>query len=237
MSPAARGPGFARSRAANNAAQLRRASAATNSRGGAGSALPGANPSRGRSPPSCLRVGGAVAPAARSFCGGQRPPHPHVSSSGGAVPGRAGAGGGWPRRGGGRVRRTPRRGRAGYQTGRAPSPAPPFRAPRAEAVAPMHDTPTTPLPLRSRVRCAREAGAARGARIIAETCQLCTPQLRHIAQLACGEATQKLGNSCNLRIPDMHKTLARLAIFRYYMDAGCTRHRSAKRGGGNGAEG
>src|SRR5215213_9823921 len=39
VSPAARGPGFARSRATNNVAQLRRASTATNSRGGTVSAL------------------------------------------------------------------------------------------------------------------------------------------------------------------------------------------------------
>jgi len=76
VSPAARGPGFARSRAANNAAQLRRASTATNRRGGTVSAL------RARIPDAVDHRPHAFGPAGRSrlrravFVGGRAPHTP-----------------------------------------------------------------------------------------------------------------------------------------------------------------
>src|SRR5215207_4073901 len=76
VSPAARGPGFARSRATNNVAQLRRASTATNSRGGTVSAL------RARIPDAVDHRPHAFGSAGRSrlqravFVGGRAPHTP-----------------------------------------------------------------------------------------------------------------------------------------------------------------
>ena len=78
VSPAARGPGFARSRAANNAAQLRRASTATNRRGGAVPAL------RARIPDAVRHRPHAFGTAGRSL-GSRSTPQPamrFLSSSG-----------------------------------------------------------------------------------------------------------------------------------------------------------
>jgi hypothetical protein len=90
VSPAARGPGFARSRAANNAAQLRRASTATNRRGGAVPALRARIPDAVRHRPHAFGTAGRWRRGRALIFGGGGPPAPptppRFSCRGGAVP-------------------------------------------------------------------------------------------------------------------------------------------------------
>jgi len=83
VSPAARVPGFARSRAANNAAQLRRASTATYRRGGAVPALRARIPDAVDHRPHTFGTAGRSRLRRAVFMGGSAPHTPTFSSSGG----------------------------------------------------------------------------------------------------------------------------------------------------------
>jgi hypothetical protein len=185
VSPAARGPGFARSRAANNAAQLRRASTATNRRGGAVPALRARIPDAVRHRPHAFGTAGRSRLRRAVFVGGSAPHTPTFFVSRGC-----GAG-------------------AGFRCAAA--------APGAAAAG-------------------AGAARARAAEAIAAASQCEAGALYDIAGhggLAC---RQTPGNTCDVRIRIDKKTLVHTAIMLYIIDAGCARHRSRIRGGGNGAE-
>jgi hypothetical protein len=142
VSPATRGPGFARGRQRNYRCQPRRTSTATNSRGGAVPAL------RARIPHAVIT---ALMPSGRRggrACGalslwGAAPPHtPTFSSSEDRRGDRWPCGAAAPGARQGKRRRTPRRPVAGYQVGQHPALAHPMYC-GIERVSCLHSTSST----------------------------------------------------------------------------------------------
>jgi hypothetical protein len=220
VSPAARGPGFARSRATNNVAQLRRATPADQCGGRlqrvcAGrlpNATPGrpgpagANPSRGSS-----QRGGVVA-----GCRGGAEPVVTLASS--LSPALASS-----------LRRVGRLRRA-FVGGSAPH-TPTFRAAGGSGGG---------SGVRGRAAVRGQGSAGAGAHLVRVVWCATTLRARcntlHIHVIHCSclvvQSAKNTGATYEIRT---HKTIARIAIPCYIIDVGCARHRSRRRTG-HGAE-